>query len=681
VIPHLSERVLILAPHGRDAQVAAAILAEARLRSVTCASLEQLVEGIEAGAGTALVTEESLLQADLHPLATWLGTQPQWSDFPFILITSRGGVERNPAAGRLLTVLGNVTFLERPFHPTTLVSLAQAALRGRRRQYEARARLTALHDSEQRFRAAIQAVQGVLWTNSAQGKMEGEQPGWAGLTGQSPDEYTGYGWTAALHPDDVQPTLEAWKAALAEQRTFQIEHRLRTADGQWRTFSVRAIPAVGSDGNIREWVGVHTDVTEQRATEQSLRELTATLEQRVREETQARQDALAKLHEAQKLETIGQLTGGVAHDFNNLLMPITGALDLLQRRYADADARAGRLIDGALQSAERAKILVQRLLGFARRQSLQTQAVDMVELLEGMRDLIRSSVGSTVELRTAFSPDLPQALADPNQLELALLNLCVNARDAMPRGGTLTIAADVVQPGAAQPELPRRDYVRVSVADTGTGMDQETLARAIEPFFSTKETGRGTGLGLSMVHGLAGQLGGHFAIASTPGKGTRVELWLPVATAGVASLRREAHPERPHASIRPLEVLLVDDEQLVRDGTAAMLRELGHRVVEAAGAGEALEKLQDGLQVDVVVTDYKMPRMDGAELARRLRRSQPHLPVLLITGYSGHADDTLGLSRLAKPFRQADIAAALEELVPVATLRASLGLGASVGSP
>jgi PAS domain S-box-containing protein len=681
VIPHLSERVLILAPHGRDAQVAAAILAEARLRSVTCASLEQLVEGIEAGAGTALVTEESLLQADLHPLAAWLGAQPQWSDFPFILITSRGGVERNPAAGRLLTVLGNVTFLERPFHPTTLVSLAQAALRGRRRQYEARARLTALHDSEQRFRAAIQAVQGVLWTNSAQGKMEGEQPGWAGLTGQSPDEYTGYGWTAALHPDDVQPTLEAWKAALAEQRTFQIEHRLRTADGQWRTFSVRAIPAVGSDGNIREWVGVHTDVTEQRATEQSLRELTATLEQRVREETQARQDALAKLHEAQKLETIGQLTGGVAHDFNNLLMPITGALDLLQRRYADADARAGRLIDGALQSAERAKILVQRLLGFARRQSLQTQAVDMVGLLEGMRDLIRSSVGSTIELHTAFSSDLPQALADPNQLELALLNLCVNARDAMPRGGTLTIAADVVQPGAAQPELPRRDYVRISVADTGTGMDQETLARAIEPFFSTKETGRGTGLGLSMVHGLAGQLGGHFAIASTPGKGTRVELWLPVATAGVASLRREAHPERPHASIRPLEVLLVDDEQLVRDGTAAMLRELGHRVVEAAGAGEALEKLQDGLQVDVVVTDYKMPRMDGAELARRLRRSQPHLPVLLITGYSGHADDTLGLSRLAKPFRQADIAAALEELVPVATLRASLGLGASVGSP
>ena len=665
MIPHLSERILVLAPLGRDAQVAAAILAEAGLRSLPCPSLAKLVEGMAAGAGTALVTEESLLQADLHPLAAWLEAQPQWSDFPFILVTSRGGIERNPAAGRLLTVLGNVTFLERPFHPTTLVSLAQAALRGRRRQYEARERLAALHDSEQRFRAAIQAVQGVLWSTNAKGEMVGEQPGWSELTGQSQDEYANGGWIAAVHPYDVQRTLDTWGAAVAEKRAYQFEHRLRTREGHWRIFSVRAIPAFDREGAIREWVGVHTDVTEQRATEQSLRVLTATLEQRVREETAARQEALAKLHEAQKLETIGQLTGGVAHDFNNLLMPITGALDLLQRRYADADARAGRLIDGALQSAERAKILVQRLLGFARRQSLQTQPVDMVSLLEGMRDLIRSSVGSTIELHTSFGADLPQALADPNQLELALLNLCVNARDAMPRGGTLTIGADVVVPGPGEPELPVRDYVRICVIDTGTGMDQDTLVRAVEPFFSTKETGRGTGLGLSMVHGLAGQLGGHFAIASTPGEGTRVELWLPVASAATPSARRAVHLARPDAGCRRLDVLLVDDEQLVRDGTAALLRELGHEVVEASGGAEALEKLQGGLHVDVVVTDYKMPRMDGAELARRLHRSQPRLPVLLITGYSGQAEETHGLFRLAKPFRQADIADALAELVPV----------------
>jgi PAS domain S-box-containing protein len=671
VIAALSERALILAPRGRDAHVAAAILAEARLGSHACPSLDELVRGMEAGAGLAIVTEEHLLQADLHAMANWLAAQPQWSDFPFILLTTRGGIERNPAANRLLTVLGNVTFLERPFHPTTLVSLAQAALRGRRRQYDARARLGALYDSEQRFRAAVQAVQGVLWTNDAQGRMQGEQPAWAALTGQSREEYQGHGWTHALDPRDIGPTLAAWQAAVDERRVFQFEHRLRVANGQWRIFSMRAIPTFDRDGAVVEWVGVHTDVTEQRATEQSLRELTGTLEQRVREETAARQEALAKLHEAQKLETIGQLTGGVAHDFNNLLMPITGALDMLQRRYADADARAARLIDGALQSAERAKTLVQRLLGFARRQSLQTQAVDMVALVAGMRDLIRSSIGVAIELRTSCPPGLPKAVADPNQLELALLNLCVNARDAMPSGGTLTIAADLVAPDSDMTKLAARDYVRVSVIDTGTGMDRETLARAVEPFFSTKETGRGTGLGLSMVHGLAAQLGGHFAISSTPGEGTRVELWLPAASAVTATpSRREAHADRLQPATRALDILLVDDEQLVRDGIAMMLRELGHQVVEAGGAAEALDKIQNGLQVDVVVTDYKMPRMDGAELAHRLQGWLPQLPVLLITGYSGPADDTVGLTRLAKPFRQSDLAEALAELVPAETVPA-----------
>lgn len=662
MIPHLSERALILAPHGRDAQVASAILAEASIRCFASPSLDTLVAGMEAGAGFALVTEESLLEASLRPLSDWLEAQPEWSDFPFILVTRRGGIERNPASARLLALLGNVTFLERPFHPTTLVSLAKSALRGRRRQYEARARLAALYDSEQRFRAAVQAVQGVLWTNNAQGEMEGEQAGWAGLTGQETADSAGFGWIKALHPDDVQPTLAAWEKARAEQRMFKFEHRLRTRDGEWRTFSVRAIPTFDRGGQIREWVGVHTDVTDQRATEQSLRDLTATLEQRVIEEAAAREDATTKLHEAQKLETIGQLTGGVAHDFNNLLMPITGALDMLQRRFGGDDERAARLITNALQSAERAKILVQRLLGFARRQSLETQAVELAGLLDGMRDLIKSSVGPTIILRAEFPADLPQVLADPHQLELAILNLCVNARDAMPRGGTLVIELTSMA-SAPSPDLPDSGYVRIAVTDTGMGMDRETLARAVEPFFSTKETGRGTGLGLSMVHGLAGQLGGHFAIDSTPGVGTRVELWLPVTASAPLALRRDADDGRVPTPARPLDVLLVDDEQLVRDGTAAMLRELGHGVVEASGAGEALEKLRDGLSVDLVVTDYKMPRMDGAELARHLRLSRPDLPVLLITGYSGHAEGTRGLARLGKPFRQADIAMAIEELV------------------
>jgi CheY-like chemotaxis protein len=232
----------------------------------------------------------------------------------------------------------------------------------------------------------------------------------------------------------------------------------------------------------------------------------------------------------------------------------------------------------------------------------------------------------------------------------------------------------VAVPGPDLARLPARDYVRVSVVDTGTGMDSQTLAHAVEPFFSTKETGRGTGLGLSMVHGLAAQLGGHFSIASTPGQGTRVELWLPTASAATATpSRRDVHAEARQPATRALDILLVDDEQLVREGIAAMLHELGHRVVEAGGAAEALDKVGNGTPVDLVVTDYKMPRMDGAELARRLHDGQPQLPVLLITGYSGPADDTVGLARLAKPFRQADLARALAELVPMAVPVGQLG--------
>jgi len=538
VIPHLSERALVLAPQGRDAAVACAMLEEAGMRGQICSGLAELVRELAAGAGFALVTEEALREAGIGPLAEWIAKQPEWSDFPFVLITHRGGgIERNPAAGRHLGMLGNVTFLERPFHPTTLVSLAQSAIRGRRRQYEARARLEELH------------------------------------------------------------------------------------------------------------------------------QLAADLEQRVEERTAQHAEAVAQLHEAQKLETIGQLTGGVAHDFNNLLTPITGALDLLQRKYAADDARSARLIANALLAADRAKTLVQRLLGFARRQTLQTQAVDVGALLGGMRDLIASSVGPTIEMRIRNAPDLPAALADPNQLELAILNLCVNARDAMPQGGPLTIVTEETAVGPGSPlRLSPGLYVHLSVIDAGCGMDPETLARAVEPFYSTKETGRGTGLGLSMVHGLAAQLGGGFLLSSAPGEGTRADLYLPVAGAAQQPQAARVAPAAPPTG-RPLTILLVDDEDIVRTGTAEMIRDLGHDVLEAGGGPEALSLLADGAEPDIVVTDYKMPRMDGAELSRRLQEAHPALPILIITGYTGTTDDVLHLPRLAKPFGRAEIGAALARLV------------------
>jgi signal transduction histidine kinase len=533
----LSERALVHAPLGRDAAIAASMLAEGGIEATICPSLPSMIDELTAGAAFVVITEESIATSDLQPLSRWLGGQEEWSDLPFILLTSRGGgLERNPAAGRYLELLGNVTFLERPFHPTTLISLARSAVRGRRRQYEARSRLLAL------------------------------------------------------------------------------------------------------------------------------RELNDTLERRVQDAVVEREAAMDQLHEAQKLETIGQLTGGVAHDFNNLLTPITGVLDLLAKRYAD-DHRSARLIDGALQSAERARTLVQRLLGFARRQVLATYAVNLSDLVEGMRDLIASSVGPAVELRIIAPDDLPLASVDPNQMELAILNLCVNARDAMPKGGQLTVAVEqaVVGPGSALPLQPGA-YLRLSVIDTGTGMDERTLARAVEPFYSTKEVGKGTGLGLSMVHGLVAQLGGTFVLASTLGSGTRADLYVRVADADSTPGRlRAKDQEAPNVGPR-LAILVVDDEDLVRAGTAEMLRDLGHTVYEASSGPQALAILEAGTAVDVVVTDYMMPRMDGGELAAQIRGSHPDLPILVVTGYAG-GDLELEQPQLAKPFRQAGLMAAIRKLL------------------
>ena len=533
----LSERVLILAPNGRDAIVARDMLGEAGMNGQIVIDVPEFVAALEAGAGCGVVTEEALSETDLNPLGEWLAGQPEWSDFPFILLTRRGGgLERNPAANRYLEILGNVTFLERPFHPTTFVSLAQSALRGRRRQYEARGRL------------------------------------------------------------------------------------------------------------------------------EDLNQLATDLERRVEERTAEHQSAMAQLHEAQKFETLGQLTGGVAHDFNNLLTPITGALDLLNRKYADSDERTARLLSNALQAADRAKTLLQRLLGFARRQALHTEPVDLAALLTGIRDLITSSVGPTIQLQLRCEPDLPAALVDPNQLELAILNLCVNARDAMPQGGQLTILAEGEAVGPlSSPRIKPGFYLRISVIDVGVGMDSSTLARAVEPFYSTKEIGRGTGLGLSMVHGLVAQLGGGFHLTSAPGEGTRVDLYLPVADEGRPAQRRPSVDTALSVG-RRLNILLVDDEDLVRRATAEMIRDLGHEVVEAAGAAEALAQLAHGLAVDVVVTDYMMPGTDGGELARTLERSHPDVRLLLITGYTGPTDDVLHLPRLSKPFGLTDLASALASL-------------------
>jgi PAS domain S-box-containing protein len=443
-------------------------------------------------------------------------------------------------------------------------------------------------------------------------------------------------WLAAPLRDDpaLQAEVEAEIRRAAAGETVRAEHEMRGA-GEVRAvvdFSVK--PVLGKGDDPAFLVAEGRDVTSLRDTQEALRQ-------------------------SQKMEAMGALTGGVAHDFNNLLTPIVGSLDLLQRKGLGSE-REQRLIGGAMQSAERAKTLVQRLLAFARRQPLQTQAVDVRALVGGMADLVASTSGPRVHVEIDVAEDLPAAKADANQVEMAILNLAVNARDAMPEGGTLTISAKPAIIGQREASgLKPGSYVRLAVADTGVGMDEATLKRAVEPFFSTKGIGRGTGLGLSMVHGLASQLGGDLSITSKPGLGTCVELYLPV------SEEAASEPEQSEASTCRFAagtVLLVDDEELVRMSTSDMLADLGYAVIEAGSAEEALRLVEQGQSFDLLVTDHLMPGLSGTELVQELRDRNPDLPALVVSGYAEVEGVAPGLPRLVKPFRQADLAASLEEL-------------------
>jgi len=463
----------------------------------------------------------------------------------------------------------------------------------------------------------------------------------------------------AIHPDDRERLSRTMSDSLVSGADFDMECRIVTPAGEERWIELRGGPIFAADGAPLSLSGVSLDMTERRRLQTQLRGFATTLEDRVVERTRQLVRTQEALRQSQRLEAMGQLTGGVAHDFNNLLTPILGSLDLLKRRGL-GDVREQRLIDGALQSAERAKMLVQRLLAFAQRQPLKPAATDLAALLLEMSPLIATTLGSRIELILDFAEDLPPAWIDPVQIELALLNLVVNARDAMAENGTLRIEAqhELIDEGHPAKIIPG-SYIRLAVIDTGVGMDEETRSRAVEPFFSTKGVGRGTGLGLSMAHGVAAQLGGGLAVESEPGAGTAVTMWLPVTSEPIfaTAIDNEAMPERRGMA------LVVDDEELVRVATADMLTELGFDVIEAASGAEALAMLDRYPDIDLLVTDHLMPEMTGTELAAAARVRRPDLRVLVISGYSDAIGIAPDLARLEKPFRQVDLAACLADIM------------------
>jgi PAS domain S-box-containing protein len=419
-------------------------------------------------------------------------------------------------------------------------------------------------------------------------------------------------------------------------------------------------------------VGVIYDVTEAKAQEAALRDLAETLEIRVETEIAERRQAEEALRQAQKMEAVGQLTGGIAHDFNNLLTIIIGNIDTVIRRYdSSADPRARRSLDNALKGAERAASLTQRLLAFSRRQPLDPKPIDVERLLAGMSDLLTRSISETVAIQISAAPDLWSIEADPHQLENVILNLAVNARDAMPQGGTLTIEARnrSIGPGEVPPAgLGEGDFVEISVTDTGIGMSAETVAQVFDPFFTTKEVGKGTGLGLSMVYGFVKQSGGHVAIESVPGEGTVVRLILQRRQDGDETIDELAAPPTQMGS-QSETIMVVEDDDDVRAYTVGILRELGYRVIEAHDGAAALRLLEraDG-PVQLLLTDVVMPNMSGQELAVRARAAQAGLKVLFTSGYTREAimrDGRLepGVDLISKPFTFVTLAAKVRDLL------------------
>ena len=497
-----------------------------------------------------------------------------------------------------------------------------------------------LRQNQEQFRLLVQGVTDyAIYLLDPDGTVTNWNLGAQRIKGYAPDEIIGRHFSQFYTEEDRAAGLPQL-ALSTVQRDGRFEREgWRVRKGGSRFWAHVVIdPIRRENGELLGFAKITRDITERREAQETL--------ERTRE----------AFLQSQKMEAIGQLTGGVAHDFNNLLMAVLGSLELMRKRLPD-DPKLRSLLDNAMQGAERGAALTKRMLTFARRQELKREAIDLQELVRGMSDLLQRTLGTSVTLETRFPLSLPPVLADTNQLELAFLNLAVNARDAMPNGGEIIISARQETVALGEHNLKPGRYVRLRVSDTGAGMDATTLRRATEPFFTTKQPGKGTGLGLSMVHGLAEQFGGRFALHSKLGEGTIAEVWLPAATVE-ASPATVAVPEPKVENPPPLVVIAVDDDPLVLTNTAAMLEEFGHTCYAASSAKQALEILESGAAIDLVITDQIMPHMTGLQLARVVRSEWPDVALVLATGYAEIAEEeTISIPQLAKPFTLAELAA------------------------
>jgi PAS domain S-box-containing protein len=522
---------------------------------------------------------------------------------------------------------------DRPAHPSGPPTAADAA-----------ALPQTLAESQEEFRLLVQSVTDyAIYMLDPSGRIVSWNPGAQRIKGYRREEVIGEHFSRFYTEEDRRAGLpEIALRTAAQEGRFEKEGWRVRKDGTRFWANVVIDPIRHPDGGIRGFAKITRDISERREAQQKLDE------------------AREALSQAQKMEAIGKLTGGVAHDFNNLLSVVIGSLELLQRRIGRQDPALARLVANAMQAAHRGATLTQRMLAFARRQELKPQPIDMRRLVSDMTELLDRSLGPDITLNIRFPPRLGNVVGDAAQLEMAILNLAVNARDAMPGGGTLTVELrEEVLGDASAVGLPAGPYAALSMIDHGIGMDEQTLRHAIEPFFTTKGIGKGTGLGLPMVHGLAEQSGGRFVLDSHPGIGTTATLWLPIETAAEAAAPSTGEPAAQPAS-RPLAVLVVDDDALVLMNTAAMLEDLGHEVTSAHSGREALHRFEQRQRYDLLITDQGMPGMTGLQLIEQARLKAPDMPAILATGYAelpeGPVPDAI---RLNKPFLQGALAEAV----------------------